>query len=92
MEQLIKNLTQKNEDLAMQSAREIINGANVEAFKKLSEKSDFLFDFVRENVCKRLFNAATKENYKNIISFFDIYDETYREVFTKMLSKYADSV
>ena len=90
MEQLIKNLTQKNEELAMQSAREIINGANVEAFKKLSEKSDFLFDFVRENVCKRLFNAATKENYKNIISFFDIYDETYSEVFAKILSKYAD--
>ena len=44
MEQLVKNLTQKNEDLAMQSAREILDSANVQAFEKLSEKSEFLFE------------------------------------------------
>ena len=90
MEQLVKNLTQKNEDLALKSAAEIINGANVAAFEKLCEKSDFLFDFIKDNVCRRLYNAANKNNYKNIIKFFDIYDETYCEVFAKILKKFAD--
>ena len=90
MEQLVKNLTQKNEELAMQSAREIIDGANIAAFEKLCEKSDFLFDFVKNNVCKRFFNASNKSNYKNIIKFFEIYDETYSDVFAQILKKFAD--
>lgn len=91
MEYLIKNLTQKNEDLALKSAKQLLDEANFEAFEKLCEKSDYLFDFIKTNVCKRLYNSATKENYKNIIKFFKLYDANYADVFIQILLKFPDN-
>ncbi|MBO5948344.1 hypothetical protein J6Q66_05865 [bacterium] len=90
MEYLIKNLTQKNEDLALKSAKQILDEGNFEAFEKLCEKSDFLFDFIKTNVCKRFYNAANKDNYKNVINFFKLYDDTYADVFIQILLKFQD--
>lgn len=90
MEYLIKNLTQKNEDLALKSAKQILDESNFEAFEKLCEKSDFLFDFIKTNVCKRFYNAANPENYRNVINFFKLYDATYADVFIQILLKFAD--
>ena len=47
-ELLIKNLTSKDEKTAIQAATEIINNCDIDAFKLLCQKSDFLFDFVKE--------------------------------------------
>lgn len=88
MEHLIKNLTQKNEEIALKSAKEIFDGAMLEAFEKLSEKSDFLFDFIKVNVCKRFYTVADANNYKNVIKFFKLYDATYVETFINILLKF----
>lgn len=90
MEYLIKNLTQKNEDLALKSAKQILDEGNFAAFEKLCEKSNFLFDFIKSNVCKRFYNAANKDNYKNVIKFFKLYDDTYADVFIQILLKFQD--
>lgn len=89
MEHLIKNLTQKNEEIALKSAKEILDGALFEAFEKLSEKSDFLFDFIKVNVCKRFYTVADANNYKNVIKFFKLYDATYVETFINILLKFS---
>lgn len=89
MDKLINDLTQKDENKALKAAQVIVNEKNVNAFKKLCEKSDFLFDFVKNNVRNRLKKAINQNNYQNIKAFFEIYDENYADTLIESLSKYA---
>ncbi len=90
MENLVNDLTQKDEAKACAAAKTLINTKNCEAFKKLCDKSEFLFDFVKNNVRKRLKNAVTPQNFKNLTAFFEIYNENYADLFIESISKYAD--
>ena len=69
----LKNLTAKDEQKAQEAANYLVNSADIRFFSELVAKSDFLFDFVRNNVCKRIEKAVNKENFLNLIKFFDIY-------------------
>ena len=89
MEKLVNDLTQKDETRALKAAQAIINEKRVDAFAKLSEKSDFLFDFVKNNVKNRLKKVINENNYRNIITFFDVYDENYADTFIEAVSQYA---
>ena len=88
--QLIKELTAKDEQKAFAAASSLINGANVEAFQLLAEKSEFLFDFVKANVAKRLQKAINTQNYKNIFTFLKIYVPDYEDALIGSLAKFAD--
>ena len=90
MERLVNDLTQKDEEKALRAAQEMINGQKKEAFQLLCKKSDYLFDFVKNNVRKRLKKAVNKDNYKNIQSFFDTYNEEYADLFIESISKFAN--
>ena len=90
MNSIVNNLTKKDEQIALKAAADMINGKNTEAFAELCGKSDFLFDFVKNNVRKRIKKVITKDNYKNILDFFSIYDENYADLFAELLAKYAD--
>ena len=59
-------------------------------FKALVEKTDFLFDFVRNNVAKRITKAVNKDNCLNIIKFFDVYSSYYDDLFASILAKHAN--
>lgn len=74
-----------------QSAFEIINKPNVEAFEALVEKSEFLFDFVKQNVVKRLQNCINKDNYKNLLSFLKYYCADYEDFIVSNLKKFGDA-
>jgi len=87
---LLNNLTGKNEKEAEKAAHYMVNNTDLELFKMLVNKSDFLFDFVRNNVNKRIEKAVTKNNYKNILKFFDIYSPYYDDTFADILSKHAN--
>ena len=56
----LKNLTAKDEKKAQEAAFYLINNSDVELYKVLVEKTDFLFDFVRANVLKRIEKAVNK--------------------------------
>ena len=47
MEKLIKNLTQKDEKIALDAAKELLNSKSLKAFELLVQKSDFLYDFIK---------------------------------------------
>ena len=68
----VKKLTGKNPKDFEFAASYIINKSDVKAFEALVEQSDFLFDFIKKNVEKRLTNAITPLNYKNLLSFLKI--------------------
>ena len=50
---------------------------------------DFLFDFVKNNVAQRIQNACTKENFMNIINFFNHYSNSYDSMFAEVLYTFA---
>ena len=87
---LFEIICAKDENKAQEASKELINKADLNEFKSLCEKSDYLFDFVRENVYKRLSSAINKENYKNILKFFDFYSSYYDDFFAHTLAKYAN--
>ncbi len=86
----VKNLIGKNEDLAQISAGYLINNADLNMFSLLVQKSDYLFDFVRTNITKRIKKAINKHNFLNIIKFFDIYSPYYDDMFVSVLSEHAN--
>ena len=66
---LIKQLTGKNKQDYEQAAAHIIDNADVKTFEDLVSKEDFLFDFIKQNVAKRLQQACNENNYKNLLNF-----------------------
>ena len=86
----LKALTGKDENKAIEAADYLVNNADTELYKMLAEKSDFLFDFIRNNVCKRIEKVVNKENFKNLIKFFDVYCAYYDDLFASLLAKHAN--
>lgn len=88
--EIVKKLTGKNNKDFEFAAAHIVNQADVVAFKALVEQSDFLFDFIKKNVEKRLLNAVNADNYKNLLSFLKVYSYDYEDFIISSLVKYAD--
>lgn len=86
----VKKLTGKNPQDFEFAAAHIINNSDVEAFSTLVEQSDFLFDFIKENVKKRLSSVINITNYKNLFSFLKIYSADYEDLIVSSLVKFAD--
>ena len=87
---LIKKLTGKNQADYEQAAAHIINNADSKSFEELVSKEDFLFDFIKQNVSKRLEQACNKDNFKNLLSFLSYYSPSYADFIANKLAKYAD--
>lgn len=86
----VKKLTGKNPEDYEYAASHIINNSDVNAFSALVDKSDFLFDFIKENVKKRLANVVTNFNYKNILNFLTVYSPDYEDFIVSTLVRFAD--
>ncbi|MBR6162530.1 hypothetical protein IKQ26_01390 [bacterium] len=89
LEAEIKDLIGKDESKARPVAEKLINTSDIELFKALICKTDFLFDFVKNNVAKRIEGAVNKNNFKNIINFFTVYSSEYDDLFAGILAKHA---
>lgn len=90
VDDLIKQLTGKNRQEFEAAAAHLVEAADVEMFKALVDKDDFLFDFVKQNVADRIANAINESNYKNLLLFLKYYSPSYEEVIISSLVKYAD--
>lgn len=89
-EDLIKKLTGKNKTDYEFAARHLVDCADVDMFKALVEKDNFLFDFVKENVSQRISDAVNEENFENLLKFLNIYSPSYDEVIVSSLAKFAN--
>ena len=89
-EDLIKKLTSKNKSDYEFAAQHLVDTADVEMFRALVEKDDFLFDFVKENVAQRIASTINENNYENLLKFLKYYSPSYDEVIVSSLAKYAD--
>lgn len=86
----LKKLTGKNPKDFESVAYSLINNSDVELFKELVEKEDFLFDFVKKNVSNRLEKVCNESNYLNLLNFLKYYSPSYEEFIVSNLAKYAD--
>ncbi len=86
---LIKKLTGKNPSEYEVVARNLVNNSDVELFAKLVKQDDFLFDFIKNNVAKRIQNACTKDNYRNLLSFLEFYSASYDTMIATVLHSFG---
>ena len=82
---LFKAIISKNPAEFEEAAKILVNSPDIELFEKLVKQDDFLFDFVKNNVAKRIYNACNKGNYKNLLKFFDYYSPSYDDVIAQVL-------
>ena len=90
MSDLIKKLTGKNQSDYEPVARQLINIPDINLFEGLVKQDDFLFDFVKQNVAKRLQNACNASNYRNLLALMKIYSPFYEDFIVSTLAKFAD--
>ena len=90
VEDLIKKLTGKNKNDYEAAAKHLVDDADAEMFEKLVEQENYLFDFVKQNVANRIYNAVNENNYLNLLKFFKYYSPSYDEAIISALAKYAD--
>lgn len=86
---LIKKLTGKNPSEYEPAAKLLVNNSDVELFEKLVKQDDFLFDFIKDNVAKRIQNACTKENYLNLLAFLEYYSPSYDTMIARVLYSFS---
>lgn len=86
---LIKKLTGKNPAEYEAVAKSLVDNSDVALFAKLVKQDDFLFDFVKNNVAKRIQMACNKNNYLNLLNFFEYYSPSYDTVFAEVLYKFG---
>ena len=88
---LFKNLTGKNEHLALKAANELLNDKNNEEFiKYFASKFEFLFDFVQNNVKTRIEHNINQNNYLNLLKFFKYYSYNLDDFIISILVQYAN--
>lgn len=85
-----KKLTGKNPDDFEPVAYSLINTPDIELFKELVDKDDFLFDFVKQNVSKRLEKVCNQSNYLNLLKLLKYYSPSYEEFIVSTLTKYTN--
>ncbi len=90
MSDKLKQLTGKNPKDFEPVAYSLMNTPDVDLFKELIDKDDFLFDFVKNNVAKRLEKACNKNNYPNLIKLLKFYSPSYEDFIVSNLVKYAN--
>lgn len=86
---LFKAITGKDTALYEEAARILVNKPDVELFKKLVNQDDFLFDFIKNNVSKRIQKACNKNNYLNLMEFLPYYSSSYDTAIAEILYQYG---
>lgn len=81
IKQKVKIITAKDENKAVEAVTEMINSSDVELFQELVNQSDYLFPFVKDNVCKRFEKSLRASNYKNLLKFLNTYSPDYDRIF-----------
>lgn len=89
---LIKKLTGKNPSEYEPIAKAMIDNSDLELFSKLVEQDNFLFDFIKDNVAKRIQKACNKDNYVNLLDFLEIYSPSYDTVIAEVLHNFGGEV
>lgn len=90
MSDKLKQLAGKNPKDFEPVAYNLINIPDVDLFKELVDKDDYLFDFIKQNVANRLERVCNNKNYLNLLKLLKYYSQSYEDFIISVLVKYAD--
>lgn len=84
------NLMSKDFNVAKSAAREVVEKKDIEAFKEICDKSEFIFDFIKEKILKNLLNSVDEGNFKNLFAFMNCYCTDFEDFIVLGLVKFAN--
>jgi hypothetical protein len=73
-----------------QVVQRLVNEPDVALFKELVESDAFLFDFVKQNVAKRIALAVNDDNWRNLMAFLPYYSPSYEDIIVSNFTARAD--
>lgn len=74
----LNNLISKDNSAAKGAAIKLLAEKDVESFKILNSKSEFLFDFIKEKILKNLIGAVNSKNCLNLFEFLKVYSPDFK--------------
>ncbi len=86
---LIKKLTGKNPTEYEAVAKSLVDNSDEDLFAKLVKQDDFLFDFIKDNVAKRIQSACNKDNYLHLLDFLEYYSPSYDTMIARVLYSFS---
>ncbi len=89
--ELLKKLTGKNPAEFEPAAKKLVDTPDVNLFKELVARDDYMFGFIKQNVAKRIFSACNENNYQNLYQFLPYYSPYYEDVIVSVLARYDAS-
>ena len=87
---LANNLTDKNYDVANKAGIDIIETSDIKAFQVLEEKSEFIFDFIKEKILKILIKSVNQNNLMNLFNFTKIYSNDFKDFILQPLINFSN--
>lgn len=74
----LNDLISKDNSAAKEAAIKLLAEKDVESFKTLNSKSEFLFDFIKEKILKNLIGAVNSKNCLNLFEFLKVYSPDFK--------------
>ncbi len=84
------DLISKNEQVSKAAAEAIVNSKDIKSFKCLCEKSEFIFDFIKEKITNKLISAVNGNNIGNIFEFTKVYNSDFENFIVLSFVNFAD--
>ena len=76
---ILNNLISKDFKLAKSSCEKLINDNILSAWEELTDKSEFIFDFIKDKINKNLISSVNAGNFENIMNFMQIYHPDFED-------------
>ena len=85
----IKNITSKDIKLSLNTIENMIKTQDIESFRLLCEKSDFIFPFLKERISNDFVKLIKEENLSTILEFSKIYCSDFEDLIVNSWTKFA---
>ena len=89
-ENFIKNITSKDNSLSEATLKNLIKSANIEDFKFLCDKSDFIFPFLKEKINKNFVKLIEEKELNTVFEFSKVYSSDFEELIVLSWVKFAN--
>ncbi len=84
----VNNLISKDYKVSIEAAGLIINSKDIEAYRVLCEKSEFIFDFIKDKILKNLTAQVNETNVLNLFEFTKIYSPDFKDFILSSFVKF----
>ena len=89
----VNNLLSKDTKLQKDAAQKIISNIDIEAFRTLEEKSEFIFNSIKKRIVSDLILSTTNENLYNLFEFTEIFSDDFKDfILTPLVNFHSEDI